>query len=222
MLFALLGSGVLLILLLSPQILIGVGLQLMGVQRIGTTGDVFDNADSPIVQYSLQNSRPVDRFTVTIPGYGQETFNQADFNIAAGEVATGVVTAAVTITEADFERLCHNQPQRCNREAFDDLEVDFRPGGVIIYADVQAALGQKIGIAVTIVDAGRTIEVAGVDIGGALYDVNSLPDDLKRIVQEARQIVDQSIDTMTVTIGGQALRLYDINSDHEQIRLVFQ
>jgi hypothetical protein len=72
-----------------------------------------------------------------------------------------------------------------------DPAIDLKPGGAIVYADVDLELGwQRVG-AVLMVDAtGRQIQVVGVDIGGRLYSTppdGQIAEMVQRVESEANR-----------------------------------
>jgi hypothetical protein len=98
--------------------------------------------------------------------------------------------------------------------------IDLRPGGAVIYADVNLEIGWKRVGAVLMVDgSGRQMQLIGVDIDGRLY---STPPDgqIAELIQRVESEANRALRELTFIDPAGELRIQVISVSEDQIQLL--
>jgi hypothetical protein len=204
------------LILLLPA-LPGLALQFAGFNRRGETAAVFQS-NLPPAQPITGAVQPVG-VSVSAGSYGR-------FELPAGagyQVTVGAGQATVAITEQALLDQCRLRSNLCGagNGQFRNARFDFRPGGAILYADAYISsfnLWQTVGLVLEVDASGRQFTIAGVDVGGALYNVpeSGLGTDINRIAEAANDALNQ----LSVNISGSAYILQSIRLDESSLTLL--
>lgn len=214
------------LLLVTSGLLLSVLLQLFGVDRIGQTDSVF--SDNPRISESvmtLQNPVPIQQVTVRVPGYTTYTItNSSAVNLQIGQNPGGINAVTAQIDEAGLLTLCNQYSDLCRGSGgtYRNVRFDLRPGGGIIYADVNMGIWQQVGIVLQLDSSSTRFSVAGVDINGVLYDAQSFPSEVSSLVDEIHQHGNTILAGMIVNAGGNALKLSYIEVDEQQVQVYLE
>jgi hypothetical protein len=100
-----------------------------------------------------------------------------------------------------------------------DPWIDLKPGGAVVYADVDLEVGwQRVGAVLMVDGTGRQIEVVGVDIDGRLY---STPPDgqIAELVQRVESEANRALRELTFLdpAGELAIQTISVTEDRAQI-----
>lgn len=98
--------------------------------------------------------------------------------------------------------------------------VDLKPGGAIIYADVNLELGWKrVGAVFTLETTGRQLSLAGVDLDGKLY---STPPDgqIAQLVGQLESEANRALSDLTFLDPTGQLKLQVISLDENSVKLL--
>lgn len=209
-------------LLLTTPLLTTLALRLMGASSIGQTDALFSEttgSSEPAPARPVQNVTYPGQMRVTAGVYGENTLypDAETYTIATGIDASGRPAATITVNEAGLRQLCDQRTTVCSGQMgrFRNAYIDLRPGGVVVYVDVNAGVWQRVGVVFRLMDNGRRFDVPGVDVGGILYDVTTLPDDMRQQVQEVERIGNDLLAQLTVNTGGQRYNLDSVTFTHD-------
>jgi hypothetical protein len=212
-------------LLLLPS-LPGLTLQFSGFTSKGNTETVFQNPP-PAVTVAVQNAVVPQEVTVNLGTYGSQPItvdsNQTQYDVAVGTSNTGAPLAVVTFTESGLMDLCYQRADLCsaNSTQYRNARIDLRPGGGIIYADVyipEFNMWQPIGVVLRLDNSHRQFEVAGVDVGGVLYDLP--PNELGNRVNEVARVGNDILNQLTLDASGGRYALTEVQIDDNNLTLV--
>ncbi|MBI5671222.1 MAG: hypothetical protein HZC41_24765 [Chloroflexi bacterium] len=219
-----LGIGLLLLLPALP----GLAARVAGLTPKGDTQAVFASVQQlPTPEIRVQNpvAPPDAVLDINQPNVGPLPASENYYSVATGVTNTGAPAATVTFTEANLMELCVQRTTVCSNtnDQFRNVRIDLRPGGVVIYADVQLPdfpVQQTVGIALRLDSSGRQFEVAGVDIGGQLFDLppGTLGDQVAQIAANGNALLQQ----MELEAGGGQYRLSQVYIDDTTATLVLQ
>ncbi len=209
----------------SP-VLSGLAFQLVGgVPRVGDTGTVFENVVVPPTAV-VQNPVSPPQVTINLGQYGRETINVDDqqYDFVTGSSETGTRIARASFTEAGLLALCAQQSPLCREgnDQYRSVQLDLRPGGAVIYADVNVGglVWQRIGVVLQLDSTRTALQVAGIDINGGLYDYSALPPELVRAVDEIARVTNDILRQLAVEAGGENYTLSEIVIDDSTLTLV--
>jgi len=197
-------------------------LRLMGASSLGQTDTVFAETTGvqPAPAQPLQNVSYPGQMLVTAGAYGQTTLYPAaeTYTIATGTDAANQPSATVTVSEAGLLQLCNQRATVCSGQMgrYRNAHIDLRPGGAVVYVDVSAGMWQRVGVVFRLMENGRRFEVPGVDVGGILYDVTTLPDDLVEQVREVERVGNDILGQLTVNASGQRFALDAVTITHDE------
>ena len=212
--------------------LIPMALRLTGVDSVGNTDELFENSQpAPVV--AVQNPAPVQQVVVDFGTYGNETVNvdSRAYSVVTGNTTAGSRVATATFTEDALLEICAERTAACRPDGdgqFRNIDIDLRPGGAIIYMDVNTGFGwQQIGVVMQL-DPGTntTFSVVGVDIQGTTYNPDSLPfglgdvvgSEISQIEREGNAVLAQ----LAVNAAGQNYNLTSVSIDDNQMTLTLQ
>lgn len=205
-----------------------------GLEAQGETDAIFETvaAAPTTTPVPLQNATRPQQVTVDLGSYGgQQAINpntvQADVQVGS-DATTGQQTAVVRFTEAALLDLCRQQSTFCNNSdpQFQNVMFDLRPGGVIVYADVNVPtdlgipVNDRVGLVLRLDNTGRRFAFAGVDLNGLLFDVPR--DQFGDIITQYEQAGNDLLSQMTVDAGGGSLDLDSVQIDDTTLTLVLR
>jgi hypothetical protein len=199
--------------LFLPQI---IGL-VTGLKPEGKTEAIFAEV-TPQPTLVLQNPTEIPQITLDLGGYGQQTLNTDPqlYHFTVGTGATGQAVATANFTESGLMQLCYQRSTVCGANStdprFKNARIDLRPGGAIVYADVNLPQSQNVSLPAGVVvrwDApSRKVVFAGVDIGGTLYasPPQSLADTIASVEQQMNDLLQQA----AIEVGGGRYTVSDV------------
>ena len=198
---------------------------LVGLQTRGQTSTVFSQAE-PLPPVAVIDPVAAARITVAIPSYGQRTIDVQSqwYQVVTGSDNGGTL-AVVTAAEqhligpcAQYTPICQNADPRIQ-----NLRVDLRTGGAIVYADVAlpelGGIAQQVGAVLRIDATGRQFELAGLDIGGTLYAASG--GQLAGQIAEVERLANQVLNELTLSIE-RPYRLDRIQIDEQMLTVVLR
>lgn len=200
-------AGMLLILPALPAI----AMRLAGFSPAGQTADLFANA-ATVSMPVIADAYAPGQITVDLGSYG--THNLPD---NTGEVIVSQEQQLVqaTFSEADLMALCRQLSALCSEGSsqYRNVQLDLRPGGAVLYADVtlpQFGLSQRAGVVLRLGDAAR-FEVAGVDVGGTLYEVP--PEALGDLASEVERTGNDLLRQLSIRADGTSYTISEVYID---------
>lgn len=225
------GVGVILVLGLGALLLLpalpGLAARAAGMTPKGDTQAMFANVQQPPTPVIVvQNPAAPDAvLDINQANVGPLPASDNYYSAATGMTDTGAPAAAVTFTEANLMDLCVQRTTLCSNtnDQFRNVRIDLRPGGAVVYADVHLPdlpVQQAVGVALRLDSSGRQFEVAGVDIGGQLFDLppGGLGDQVAQIAANGNALLQQ----MELEAGGGQYRLSQVYIDDTAATLVLQ
>lgn len=205
-----------------------IGALLLGFSPQGDTQTVFANVSQPPTVV-IQNPTAVPQVTINLGDYGSQTFNTApglyDFTIGS-DAATGAQTAAISFTEAGLLDICRQRTTLCSGAdpRYGNPRVDLRPGGAVIYADVNlpelGGMQQTAGVVLRLDPSGRAFQFVGVDIGGMLY--SSPPQSLNLNITDLEAQGNAILNQLALNAGGGLYALDRAYIDDTSLTLVLR
>jgi hypothetical protein len=154
-------------------------LQIMGVERVADTDEVFaDYTPEPTV--AIVNAEQQDAAVVDLGSYGTENLNNVtrSYEIVSGTTDDGSEVAVIRFNEAAIKELCDERSTICREgtDRFRNVAFDLRPGGAVVNVDVNAGiLWQRVGVVMRLDDDVPAFEVVGIDINGTTFNPETLP-----------------------------------------------
>jgi hypothetical protein len=215
------------VLLLIPS-LPGLALQLNGFQSKGSTEAIFQNPP-PVATVVVQNPVVPQQAVVNLGAYGSQEIsidpNQNAYEVAVGTSNTGAPLATVTFTESGLMDLCYQRADICsaNNANYRNPRIDLRPGGGIIYAEAyipEFNLWQPVGVVLRLDASRRQFEVAGVDVGGVLFEVP--PSGMGDRVSEVARVGNELLNQLTLQASGGQYALSEVQIDDNTLTLVMR
>jgi hypothetical protein len=211
--------GVMVVVALLPTI----GLRLAGFTPKGSTSSLF-TAVTPVSVAQPANPITPSQVTVDLGQYGVHEIapSTSTYSIVVGD---GGQTATAAFTEAGLLELCRQWSDICanTNSQFRNPSIDLRPGGAIVYADVnvpQSGISQRIGLVLQL-DGSRTqFQVAGMDVGGALYALPS--GQLSDSVTQFEQTTNGALHRMALQADGGQYHLSEIAVDDNTLTLIMR
>lgn len=217
------------LLFLFQDNVITLGLQAAGFEAEGDTADVFPEESSAEPAPVIVEPQAPEQFVVSAGSYGQETLpNNAGVQLQVGADDTGSELATITTGEDDILALCQQWSNICSSEGqvesgFDirNTTVDFKNGGMIVYADVKpedTSAYQRVGMVMQL--DGTTLTVRGIDLNGTLF--TTAPPDLQTLVDEAERVANDAIRQLAVSAQGEQYTLQDVIIDENTLTLLLR
>jgi hypothetical protein len=199
--------------------------QAAGFTPKGDTQAVFASIQpTPDIQIQNPVAPPDAVLNVNQPNVGPLPADQNYYRVETGITDSGAPAAAVTFTEANLMDLCRQKTTLCSNtnSQFRNVRIDLRPGGAVVYADVQIPqlpVEQTIGVVLRLDSTGRQFEIVGVDIGGALFGIPSgeLGDQVMQVAATGNTLLQQ----LELEAGGQ-YRLSQVYMDDTTVTLLLQ
>ncbi len=170
------------VVLIAPR-LPNIVAQVSGMQLQGETVTQFQATVVPTPQ--IQNVVIPDQVTLNLGELGTRSVSNATAGVTlqTGSDTGGAPLAIVSFDEAGLMQICRERTTACNASGvgsgmLNNVSLDLKPGGVIVYADASlpelAGFSQRVGVVLQLDGSSRSFEFAGVDINGSLF---SLPPD---------------------------------------------
>ncbi|MCC6616677.1 MAG: hypothetical protein IT320_24600 [Anaerolineae bacterium] len=225
------GFGLLLICGLSALLVLprigGIAAGVAGLREAGQTESVFSNVPTP-APIQINNGVLESQVLVTVPDYGQSMVDVQPelLQIVSGTDDSGQPATVVTVSEHNAITLCARYTPLCQNAdpRFQNLTIDLRPGGAIVYADVTVpelgGVSQRVGAIMRVDASGRQVEFEGVDIGGTRY--TAPPGTLANQITQYEQVANDVLQQVIVQAGGGSYRLSDILINDSSMTLVMR
>jgi hypothetical protein len=207
--------------------LTGAAVQLAGVNRLGDTSSLFQNVAVPPTAV-VQNPTSPQQVTVDLGQYGSGTVNldQIASDLVTGSSESGQPIARASFTEAQLLAICAQQSMICREgnNQYRSVALDLRPGGAVVYADVNVGglAWQRVGVVFQLDNTRTVLRVAGVDVNGGLYDYNTLPSELGASVDEIARLTNDILRRMAVQAGGERYTLSEIIIDDTILTVILR
>lgn len=230
-----LGCGCITLLVLSLIVVVGfvllwpalpgIVLQLSGFKASGETAQVFATVPPPPPNLSVQNARTSNAALVDAGRYGQFDLNAAGVRVTTGQNSAGTRVASLNLSENDLMTLCRQYTQICDTgdDRVRNATVDLRPGGAVIYADVNVpgvGIWQRAGIVLRLSESRTRLDVMGIDVDGVLYQAP--PQDFGISITEIESAANQIITQATLQANGNSYRVSEIYADERQLNIVLR
>jgi len=204
--------------------------QIAGLQSQGETAQVFANV-TPVATVILNNIVTPDAVMVQVGTYGQSTLNNTRpqlYEFTLGQNANGASVLRAEVSEQGVQDLCRQRSPVCAGTSPDlrvrNVQIDLRPGGAIVNADVTlpelGGFSQRVGVVLQWNSGTRRVEVAGIDLNGILY--NQVPANLPIRFDEIEQIANDALTQTIAQINGQQYRLTDLTITENGLSVTLQ
>ncbi len=207
--------------------LTGAAVQLAGADRLGETSSLFQNVSIPPTAV-VQNATSPQQVTIDLGQYGGGTVNldQVASEIVTGSSETGAPIARASFTELQLLAICVQQSAICGEgnSQYRNVAVDLRPGGAVVYADVNVGglAWQRVGVVFQLDNTRTALRVAGIDVNGGLYDYSTLPAELAARVDEIDRLTNDVLRQMAIQAGGERYTLSEIIIDDTTLTVILQ
>lgn len=207
--------------------LTGAAVQLAGANRLGETSSVFQNVSIPPTAV-VQNPTSQQQVTVNLGQYGGGTINLDEIasDFVTGSSENGQPIARASFTESDLMAICAQRSPICQggNDQYRNPAIDLRPGGAVIYADVNVGglAWQRVGVVMRLDNSRTYLQVAGIDINGGLYDYTTLPPEISARVDEIATLGNDVLRQMAVQAGGTNYSLSEIIIDDTTLTVILQ
>lgn len=203
-----------------------IAAQLVGFTARGSTEALFQSTPIPTIE--LQNAQQPPQFTVDLGQYGSQTLSNDSglYDVQVGSDPSGGQAAVVSFSEAGLQELCRQRSDVCgpNNPRFRNAQIDLRPGGAVVYADVVIPqLGnveQRAGAIMRLDASGQRFEFAGVDINGTVYDVP--PEQFGETVAEMERAGNDILDQLRLEASGGQYTLSQVSIDDGTLTIVLR
>ncbi|MFO7323045.1 MAG: hypothetical protein DIU68_015065 [Chloroflexota bacterium] len=220
---------VLAVVLLAPR-LPEIAASAIGMSAQGKTEEIFQ-PEPPRPTVELQNASQPQQVTVNLGSYGGSqtiTTDTSYYEVIVGSDPIGQQTAVVTFTEDGLMEICRQQNEVCRGgdPRFQNIRLDLKPGGAIVFADVSlptqygVTIQQTAGVVLRLDSTRRQLQFAGIDLNGTLY--TDPPPELAGTVQEFERIGNDVLNQITINAGGGELALREAQIDETTLTLIMQ
>lgn len=205
----------------------GLLLQLAGTSSIGRTDALFAAATVPPAPM-IQNQGAPGQVTVDLGTHGSQTLATTGYRFATGSDETGRRAALATFTEAELMNVCRQYSAVCRDggERYRDVNIDLRPGGAVVYAEVDlGVVWQRVGIVLQLGMDRTRFESPGVDIAGSVYPLDALPPAAAGASGTVNEIVTLANDVLrqlAVNAAGEDYRLSELIIDDTTLTMVLR
>ena len=207
----------------------GIVAQFAGLSPRGETEAVFADA-TPIPTIALQNAIQPTQVTVSLGEYGTETLNTNNtlYEFTIGSGAVGEQMAVASFSEQGLLDLCRQRSPICSDNPpdprFRNPRIDLRPGGAVVYVDVTlpelGGFTQTAGVVLQLDGTRRQFAVAGVDLGGMLYQVP--PEQFGTTIEQVQMQGNQLLNQLSVEAGGGRFNLSEVQIDDSTLTLILR
>jgi hypothetical protein len=221
-LLAITAAGVLVLIAFLPDIT----LRLNGFSQIGDTNSLFEQA-AALPPVEVNNPVTPPEVVVDLGAYGSQEIPAAtnEYTVVTGSSDTGAPLATVSFDEAALMNLCRERSDICRNEnpQYQNVNIDLRPGGAVVYADVtvpNVGITQTAGVVLRLDSTARQFEVAGVDIGGTLYDTP--PGDMSALVDDIERTGNDILNQLSLQASGSQYTLSEVRVDDSTLTLIMR
>ncbi len=221
------------VLLYVTGVVTPLALGVLGVDRVGDTDDLLAEAPASSAQITVVNPVVQAGASLDFGSYGQEYIQPGNQNVTVrtGADEGGAAVADVTFNEAGLLALCARRTPICRGEdlRFRDPAVDLRPGGAVLYLDVQAGpVWQRVGLVLRL--SAAAVDVIGVDVDGSTYDPATLPPlipaetraQIQEAVREIERIGAAVVGDFRVMTGGATYDLQGVSINADTLELLLR
>jgi hypothetical protein len=165
---------------------------------------------------------PPQQAVIDFGQYGTQSLNN---NLYDYQIAVGRSTATVSFTEPALMAICLQRTTLCGsgNSQFRNAQVDLRPGGAVVYADVfipQVASWQRAGVVLDLDGSRRQLTVAGIDMNGQLYTTS--PDGLGVTIAEIERTANDILRQLSLNAGGERYNLAEVRVDDTMLTLILR
>jgi hypothetical protein len=202
-----------------------ITLRLNGFAPIGDTESLFSVSAPPPVE--IVNPVTPPEVVVDLGAYGSQEIPAAtnDYTVVTGSSDTGAPLAVVSFDETQLMNLCYQSSEICRdgNPQYQNVRIDLRPGGAVVYADVTVpniGIQQTAGVVLRLDATARQFQVAGVDIGGSLYDTP--PGDMSAMVGDIERTGNDLLNQLSLQAGGSQYALSEVQVDDSTLTLVLR
>lgn len=221
-LLAVVGVGAIVIIALLPDIT----LRLNGFAPRGETDSLFAAAaQMPTIEVINPVTPP--EVVVDLGAYGSQEIPAAttDYTVVTGSSDTGAPLAVVRFDETQLMNLCYERSEICRdgNPQYQNVRIDLRPGGAVVYADVTVpniGIQQTAGVVLRLDASARQFQVAGVDIGGSLYDTP--PGEMSAMVGDIEHTGNDLLNQLSLQAGGSQYTLSEVRVDDSTLTLILR
>src|SRR5690606_37130548 len=145
-----------------------------------------------------------------------------------GRDASGQQTAVVSFTEQGLLEICRQRSEICSGAdpRFQNARIDPRPGGAIIYADLNVptqygfTVQQSARVVLQLDNSRRQFHFAGIDLGGTLY--TNPPAEAASYVQQVEQTGNDILNQVSLSAGAGDMALSEVVIDENNLALVMR
>ena len=209
-------------------------LQVMGVERVADTNEVFaDYTAEPTVE--IVNAQQQDTAVVNLGSYGTENLNNVtrNYEIVSGTTNDGSEVAVIRFDEAAIKELCDERSTICREgtDRFRNVAFDLRPGGAVVHVDVNAGiLWQRVGVVMRLDHQALAFNVVGIDISGTTFNPETLPgimsadarESVRNAIADMERIGNDILSSLIVSTGGGSYDLVDVSIDDQYLMLTMR
>jgi hypothetical protein len=143
-------------------------------------------------------------------------------NALVGQGMDGYGLGVIQFQETDLGGICASLLRGCATDQYTVQRVDFRPGGAVIYAQVNVAgLSQEAGVALTLGADQKSFQAAGVVFNGAMYAIPP-SGDIAMIVNDLVSRGNAALRDLRVQANGYNLSLIQMSVDETTLTLVLR
>jgi hypothetical protein len=219
--------AVIVIFLVIPA-LPGLALQFSGYKTKGNTETVFQNVPT-VPTVAVQNPTVPQEAVINLGSLGSQTIQinptETQYEIVVGTGNNGAPLATVSFTETGLMDMCYQRADLCGNSSgqYRNPRIDLRPGGAIIYAEIYVpdfGIWQAAGVVLRLDSSQRQFEVAGVDVGGTLYDVP--PNGLGQQVADVARVGNETLNQLSLEASGGRYALSQVIIDDTTLTLVMR
>ena len=139
-----------------------------------------------------------------------------------GQGTDGYGLGVVQFQESDLGGICAALLRGCTSDQYTIQRVDFRPGGAVIYAQVNVAgLWQSAGVALTLGADQKSFRAAGVVFNGVMYGIPP-SGEIATLVNNLVGNGNTTLRDMRVQANGYSLSLIQMSVDETTLTLVLR
>lgn len=202
-----------------------LAMQAVGFSEQGATDAVFAGV-TPQPTTQIFNITQPEQVTINLGEYGiSELPGSSDaYTASVGQDSAGVQTAIVAVDENGlYQEICRRDNTICSgaNSQYQLTRVDFRPGGAVIYANINlSGFTQQIGAVLRIDSSGRQFEVMGIDVGGTLFAAPN--NDIAQILEDIELRGNDALSQFTIQANDRQYFLANMIADDNFLTLVMQ
>jgi uncharacterized protein YigE (DUF2233 family) len=204
---------------LSPRVL----LLLVGLEPMGSLQTALPPQAPPLVL----TGEPLDRIEVLVPPHVEQPLSLSPTELGrpmVGDASSpGITTYLIAVDEESLNGFLMERffAQALESVRYRDVEIDLKPQGLVLYADVQLGLRwQRMGLLLLQEENAPALSTAGVVLNQQLYAVPK-ENSLARVLLPAGRQAQRALYGLTIVgpLPGEA-RVELARLDHEQLQIV--